>query len=139
METFGCRLRRREVAKLDLEIFHFVYDNTGPESELRQMFVHMAVWYGCQDVFEQMMKDMPPVFEADFTAKQDLRNQRRKEKVSVSTWGLTQYLRPEVSYGHGQNKTRDRVKVETDVEQVPLERYDMPSGGRDTKRKRFSS
>lgn len=119
-------------------MFHFVYDNTGPGSELRQMFVHMAVWYGCQDVFEQMMKDMPPVFEADFTIKHDFKNQKRKERVSVNTWDLTEYLRSEVSTGNEHDTNKVRVKVEADVEEVPLERYDMPIGDRDTKRKRFS-
>lgn len=84
------------------------------------------------------MKDMPPVFEADFTIKHDFKNQKRKERVSVNTWDLTEYLRSEVSTGNEHDTNKVRVKVEADVEEVPLEKYDMPIGDRDTKRKRFS-
>lgn len=78
-EVFSCRLYQREVDGLDLEIFHYVYDNTGPGSMLRKVFAHIALSYGRQDVFAQMRKDMPPVFHADYAAQHADRAQKWEE------------------------------------------------------------
>ncbi|KAH7070944.1 hypothetical protein FB567DRAFT_212017 [Paraphoma chrysanthemicola] len=112
VEVFSCRLYQRQHTTLDLEILHYVYDNTGPGSQLRKLFVHISMWYGSQDVFAQMLKDMPPVFQFDFAAQQAKRAQKFAEEERIDPWDLTEYLLPEIVVGAGRKAVGVKVKAE---------------------------
>jgi len=133
-EVFSCRLYQREVDGLDLEIFHYVYDNTGPGSMLRKVFAHIALSYGRQDVFAQMRKDMPPVFHADYAAQHADRARKWEEQITIDDWDLTGFLFPEVVVARGE----DSATVKTDAEQDcrNRDRHDSVVDERDFKRKR---
>jgi hypothetical protein len=134
VELFSCRLYRREVGGLDLEIFHFVYDNTGPGSMLREIFAHIASSYGNSDIFARMMEDMPPVFHSDYAAVKADEAQKLGKQIKIVSWDLTGFLLPEVVVTNG----RDSTPVKTDAEQdyKNNERHDSPAEERETKRKR---
>jgi hypothetical protein len=93
----SCRYYKREIARLDLEILHYMCDNTGPDSRLSQLFTHISSYYGNQDIFVQMMKDMPPVFHVNYAAQQTDRAQKVMEMASIHVWDLTTVLLPEVA------------------------------------------
>jgi hypothetical protein len=134
VEVFSCRLYQREVARLDLEILHYVYDNTGPGSRLRMLFNHVSVWYGNQDVFAKMAKDMPLVFFADYAAQEADRALKLKEEVPIDAWDLTKFLLSEVSIDGGLEK----AEVDLDEEEGPKRRSNSPVEERRMKRKRPS-
>jgi hypothetical protein len=112
-----------------------VYDNTGPESKLRALFTHVSAWYGNSDVFAQMAKDMPPVFYADYAAKEADRALKLKGEVSIDPWDLTEFLLSEVSTDEGI----DMAKLNTNFkeEDSPKGRSDSPIENRHMKRKRL--
>jgi hypothetical protein len=130
---FSSRLYRREIARLDLEILHYVYDNTGPDSKLRKLFTHISAYYGNQDIFAQTMKDMPPVFHIDYAAQQADRAQKLEERVSIYAWDLTAFFLPE---GVADERKLVNVKVETDDEVAFEECQDSTARDRATKRRR---
>jgi len=86
----GARLDKRDISGLDLELFHYVYDDRGPGSVLRQLFAYLPTWYGNQDVFTLMAREMPPVFQEDFAARQKARSMAVGKRVGV--WDLTEFL-----------------------------------------------
>jgi hypothetical protein len=135
VEVFSCRLYPRQVDRLDLEIFHYVYDNTGPGSKLRMLFIHISVWYGNSDVFEQMAKDMPPVFYEDYKAKDADKARKRMRESPVKTWDLTEFLLCEVS-NDDDGIEEAKADVDLEVENECKWRSDSPVEGRQTKRKR---
>ncbi|KAH7062858.1 hypothetical protein BKA63DRAFT_187969 [Paraphoma chrysanthemicola] len=112
VEVFSCRLYQRCHTTLDLEILHYVYDNTGPGSQLRMLFVHISMWYGSQDVFAQMLKDMPPVFQFDFAAQQAKRAQKLAAEEKIDPWDLTEYLLPEIVVVAGRKAVDVKIKAE---------------------------
>jgi hypothetical protein len=132
---FSCRLYQREVARLDLEILHYVYDNTGPGSKLRELFTHISAYYGNQDIFAQTMKDMPPVFHVDYAAQQADRAQKLKDMVSIYAWDLTTFFLPEVVVNYDEKKLVN-VKIETDDEAALEATKDCTGNDRSTKRRR---
>jgi hypothetical protein len=136
VEVFSCRLYQREVARLDLEILHYVYDNTGPGSKLRMLFNHVSVWYGNQDVFAKMAKDMPLVFFADYAAQEADRALKLKEEVPIDAWDLTKFLLSEVSIDGGLEMVK--AEVDLDEEEGPKRRSNSPVEERRMKRKRPS-
>jgi hypothetical protein len=133
-EVFSCRLYQREVDGLDLEIFHYVYDNTGPGSMLRKVFAHIALSYGRQDAFAQMRKDMPPVFHADYAAQHAARAQKWEEQITIDDWDLTGFLLPELVVTKGENSAE--VKTDTEQDCRNRDRHGGPVDERDIKRKR---
>jgi hypothetical protein len=124
VEVFSCRLHKRDIDKLDLENLHYVYDNTGPGSELRRMFTYISTWYGNQDVFAQMMLDMPPIFHADYTAQHAEKTQKLKDGRCIDAWDLTEFLLSEV--------------IATDEGMASRKRNDSMTEDRQKKRKRAS-
>jgi hypothetical protein len=124
------------VARLDLEIFHYVYDNTGPGSKLRMLFIHASIWYGNQDVFAKMAKDMPPVFFVDYASQEADKAHKLREEVPIDAWDLTEYLLSEVSTGGGMEMAK--ADVDLDEEYAPKRRSGSPVVERQTKRKRPS-
>lgn len=134
VEVFSCRLYQRRHTSLDLEILHYVYDNTGPGSQLRMLFVHISMWYGSQDVFAQMLKDMPPVFQADFAAQHTKRALKLVEEVSIDPWDLTEFLLVEVAVTCEKRATE--VKLEKDDALVFESKHDGLKEELRNKRKR---
>ncbi|KAF2035148.1 hypothetical protein EK21DRAFT_96923 [Setomelanomma holmii] len=136
IELISCRLYQRHLAALDLEVLHYVYDNTGPGSKLRLLFVHISMWYGNQDVFAQMLRDMPAVFHADYAEQQAVRAKRWVEEERMDAWDLTGFLLPEI-----ETVTNDDILGVKDEENRKVEdedetRCDSPMNKRQTKRKR---
>jgi hypothetical protein len=96
MEMIGCLIYQRDFTKLDIEILHYVYDNTGPGSKLRVLFAHISTYYGYHDVFAQMPGKMPQVFNDDCEAKEADKASKRKGGVAVVAWDVTEFLLAEV-------------------------------------------
>jgi hypothetical protein len=94
IDAFSHRLCQRDVETLDLEILHYVYDNTGPGSILRGLFVHVAMSYGNQDAFVQMMRDMPLMFHTDYALEQGLRARKWEDQIAMDPCDLSQFLAP---------------------------------------------
>jgi hypothetical protein len=134
VEVFSGRLYQRQVARLDLELLHYVYDNTGPGSKLRALFTHVSAWYGNPDVFAQMAKEMPPVFYADYAAKEADRALKLRGEVSINPWDLTEFLLSEVSIHDGIDMVN--FSADSKEEDSPKRRSDSPIEDRHTKRKR---
>jgi hypothetical protein len=109
VEVLSCRLYKRDLGTLDLETLHYVYDNTGPESKLRMLFVHISMWYGNQDVFAQMIKDMPPVFHTDYATQQAERASKLAKEITIDPWDLTGFLLQEGTPAAAE----DSIKLES--------------------------
>jgi hypothetical protein len=131
VEVFSCRLHKREIDKLDLEILHYAYDNTGPGSALRKMFTHISTWYGNQDVFARVMRDMPPIFHADYAAQHAEKTQKLKDGICVDPWDLTEFLLPEVVATDNETRLPEGS--------VARKRNDSVTEDRQRKRKRASA
>jgi hypothetical protein len=134
--VFSSRFYQREVRRLDLEILHYVYDNTGPGSRLRMLFTNASIWYGNQDVFAKMTNDMPPMLFADYVSQEADRAHKLKEGASIDAWYLTEYLLSEVSTDGGMEMAK--VDVDLDGEDLPKRRSGGPLEERQTKRKKPS-
>jgi hypothetical protein len=124
------------VARLDLEILHYVYDNNGPESRLWMLLTHASIWSGNQDVFARMTIDMPPMFFADYVSQDAVREYKLKEGVPIDAWYLTKYLLSEVSTDGAMEMAK--VDVHLHEEDVSKTRSGIPVEERQTKRNRPS-
>jgi hypothetical protein len=98
------------------------------------LFVHISMWYGSQDVFAQMLKDMPPVFQADFAAQHTKRALKLVEEVSIDPWDLTEFLLVEVAVTCEKRATE--VKLEKDDALVSESKHDGLKEELRNKRKR---
>jgi hypothetical protein len=130
VELFSCRLHKRTLDGLGLEILHFEYDNTGPGSTLRMLVVHVCVYYGLQDMFEQMWGDMPTVFHDDYAQQQADRARRLGTERGIQTWDLTEFLIPEVE------GVEVKIEVDKDVKARSRTRCDTSVEDRTSKRKK---
>jgi hypothetical protein len=134
VRIISSRLYQSYLAKLDLEVIHYIYDNTGPGSKLRMLFAHISVWYGCQDGLAQITKDWPPVFNTDYAALEVEKAQKTKEKVSVDSRDLTGFLLPEVAVTDSEESAK--VKVESDDDNTLKRRHDSLMEDRQMKREK---
>ena len=98
------------------------------------LFTHICAWYGNQDVFARMLKDMPPVFHTDYAAKQAERARQLATEETIDAWDLTQFLLPEARVVDDEEPAE--VKVELDESTAIRSRCDSPMEERKPKRKR---
>jgi hypothetical protein len=86
-----------------------VYDNTGPGSVLRALFAYIPTWYGNQDVFAQMAREMPLVFQDDYAARQVGKARDMAAGRRVDPWDLTGFLVKEVGAMSGDSAVDEAI------------------------------
>jgi hypothetical protein len=97
------------------------------------LFAHISAYYGNQDVFAQMSKEMPQVFHDDFEAKYAEKLSKWKEGISVVAWDLTEFLLAEVLVGHRDDCAE--VKVELVGDNALKRRRDTLTEDRQSRRR----
>jgi hypothetical protein len=83
-------LYQNDVTGLDLKVLEYVYSETGPQSLLRKLFVHVSVWYGKEDGFADLTNELPPEFHTDYAVQRARKT--RQEDHGRNPWDLTQFL-----------------------------------------------
>jgi hypothetical protein len=96
---------------LDLKVLEYVYSETGPQSLLRKLFVHVSVWYGKEDKFADLTNELPPGFHTDYAVQRARKT--RGDDDGRNPWDLTRFLVQE-RIKPGEESRRDVPKKAED-------------------------